>query len=253
MTIHNRYFVHGHMTRTNFIVVKILNYALTLEHLENVFYHQGLANYTRGSFKGINVYDRGSFYGNLREVAFDEQTHVGFLEGAFGKKTVKECAYYFPSKDAASFIALAVVLICPDLLKVPELALSNLGAAKFISSKDHLTYTGSILTVFTLAASFIVSCPRGNKYRPQLKLKPFPPLRFDAVGCIRSGEKIILQILADIRGKVYATFLTVAGPIYVKATKLAKAGEDRYLVTVPQGINGQRYVVFDGMQVQANR
>lgn len=60
--------------------VDVLNYALTLEHLENTFYRQGLANFTRQNFLDAGFAD--PFYQNLVEVARDEEVHVEFLTSA---------------------------------------------------------------------------------------------------------------------------------------------------------------------------
>ena len=58
----------------------ILNYALTLEHLENTFYRQGLQNFTEQQFAEAGF--DSDFYNNLKIVASDEQTHVDFLTKA---------------------------------------------------------------------------------------------------------------------------------------------------------------------------
>ena len=55
----------------------ILNYALTLEHLENAFYQQGLANFSESQFADAGF--DSDFYANLKTVASDESTHVDFL------------------------------------------------------------------------------------------------------------------------------------------------------------------------------
>jgi hypothetical protein len=58
----------------------ILNYALTLEHLENKFYGEGLAMFSQAQFAAAG-YD-ATFYQNLQEISYDESTHVNFLTTA---------------------------------------------------------------------------------------------------------------------------------------------------------------------------
>lgn len=55
----------------------ILNYALTLEHLEDTFYREGLAKYTEQDF--VDAGFDATFYANLKEVSSDEAAHVSFL------------------------------------------------------------------------------------------------------------------------------------------------------------------------------
>jgi hypothetical protein len=65
----------------------ILNYALTLEHLEDKFYREGLANFTEGDFKAAG-FDK-TFYTNLKEISYDESTHVAFLTAALTGKLLR--------------------------------------------------------------------------------------------------------------------------------------------------------------------
>jgi rubrerythrin len=67
----------------------ILNYALTLEHLEDTFYRQGLANFTQADFAKAG-YD-ATFYSNIQKVSTDEKTHVSFLTSAL--KGMSELAH----------------------------------------------------------------------------------------------------------------------------------------------------------------
>jgi hypothetical protein len=64
---------------------QILNYALTLEHLEDKFYREGLANYTQQMFIDAGFPD--PFYANLKEISYDETTHVSFLTKASQQQT----------------------------------------------------------------------------------------------------------------------------------------------------------------------
>ncbi|KIJ43115.1 hypothetical protein M422DRAFT_60331 [Sphaerobolus stellatus SS14] len=177
----------------------ILNYALTLEHLENAFYTGGLAKFDEAAFVecGLPVWARGRFV----EIGEHEKTHVQLLQTALGSAATKPCNYSFPYTDAGSFAALSQVLEGVGTS-------AYTGAAQFITSKAVLTTAASILAtearhaswigsavnkgpgwsgafdvplslneVFTLAASFITSCPSTN---PQLPVKAFPSLTFSS-------------------------------------------------------------------------
>jgi hypothetical protein len=63
----------------------ILNYALTLEHLEDTFYRDGLNQFTQEDFTNAGFDE--SFYNNIKKVAQDESDHVGFISGALEGKS----------------------------------------------------------------------------------------------------------------------------------------------------------------------
>lgn len=75
---------------TSLLLADILNYALTLEHLEATFYEEGMKNYTMEDF--MNAGMPASFYTNLQSVASDEKTHEEFLTkaltGSFHQATI---------------------------------------------------------------------------------------------------------------------------------------------------------------------
>lgn len=244
---------------------------MTLEHLENAFYRIGLQNFTQQQFADAGFDDK--FYKNLQIVAADEKTHVDFLDKAIvaAKFTpVKECVYSFPVTDPKSFVMVSSVLEGVGVT-------AYLGAAAKIMSKDYLTAAGSILTVearhssyirtvlgqtgfpssfdvpltpnevFTLAASFIVSCPPEN---PTLPLKPFPTLVLDPASTSPIIAGSVIKVLTpgytlkpqDGTSPIFGAFITVTGPLIVAA----KAVDGGFELEVPKGVNGQSYVVLTG-------
>ncbi|KAL8953479.1 MAG: hypothetical protein Q9222_000683 [Ikaeria aurantiellina] len=255
----------------------ILNYALTLEHLEDKFYRDGLANFSASDFTAAGF--PASTRDKIREVSFDEMTHVSFLTAALKKANVTpvaECTYSFPVTDVKTFLATASILEGVGVS-------AYLGAAADIMSKTYLTAAGSILTVesrhssyirnslgqspfpspfdvpldynqvYTLAAPFIKSCPSGN---PELPVKAFPMLMSspDNPANITSGTEITLLTPgytvkpADGVSQVYAAFITVTGQVFTEATPV----DGGYSLTVPEApegtapLAGQSYVVLTG-------
>ncbi|KAI9838762.1 MAG: hypothetical protein M1837_002328 [Sclerophora amabilis] len=247
----------------------ILNFALTLEHLESTFYRQGLKNFTQQQFADAGFDE--TFYKQLTVVASDEKTHVDFLTKAItaaGKTPVQECTYNFPVTDPKSFVVVSSILEGVGTS-------AYLGAAAAIISKDTLTAAGSILTVearhssiirkvlkqdpiaqpfdtplsptevFTLAAPFIASCPPDN---PELPLKPFPAISLDpsTPTPIQSGSKVTILTPgfalkpADGSAPLFGAWITVTGPLFVDASPV----DGGFELQVPDGINGQSYVVF---------
>jgi Ferritin-like domain len=81
---------HPHARRSGgYDDFSILAYAQTLEHLEDTFYRQGLANFTRQNFLDAGFAD--PFYQNLVKVAKDEEAHVQFLASAIqGENALRE-------------------------------------------------------------------------------------------------------------------------------------------------------------------
>ena len=186
------------------IDITILQFALTLEHLENVFYKEALGNLTQQDF--IDAGYSATYYNNIKYIATDEQSHVLFLEAAIsaaGYTPVAACSYNFKFTNVRSFITLSSVLEGVGTS-------AYLGAAGLITSKAYLTAAGSILvteaihtsmqrgaigevpmanpygtpldpmSVYTLAASFIVACPSSN---PPLPFTAFPSLAVDGSVC----------------------------------------------------------------------
>lgn len=250
----------------------ILNYALTLEHLEDTFYREGLAKFTVDDFKAANFTEET--YNRVTSISKDEETHVSFLTGALkaaGVDPVAACTYDFGYKDVAGFLATASVLEGVGVS-------AYLGAAADIMSKGYLTAAGSILTVearhssyirntigekpfpapfdnplsynevYTLAAPFIKSCPSSNAPLP---VKAFPMLSAAGIkgAKIEAGGNIMVTTKDyTIEGDVFAAFITVTGPVFTQVQK-ATGG---YTVTIPNtGITGQSYLVFTSCNTTA--
>jgi len=248
----------------------ILNYALTLEHLENNFYKQGLANFTEADFAAAGY--SSDVYNRIKTISSDEATHVSFLTTALtaaGASPVKECTYAFGVTSVQSFLATASILEGVGVS-------AYLGAAADIMSKTYLTAAGSILTVearhsafirgtikespfpqpfdapldynevYTLAAPFITACPKDNAALP---VKAFPALAASSSDkSIKEGSTVLLSTSGyKIEGKVYAAFVAVTGPTFVEA----KAVDGGFEVVVPKGFAGQSYVVLTSCNTAA--
>lgn len=197
----------------------VLNFALTLEHLENVFYKQALSNFSAAAFAAAG-YD-ATYYNNLRYISYDEQSHVNFLTTALkaaGVTPVQQCTYNFPYTDVKSFITLSSILEGVGTS-------AYLGAAPLITDKGYLTAAGSILvtealhtsyqraaikevpmanpygtpidpmSAYSLAAMFIVNCPPGS---PALPFTSFPALTY-------AGPAMKRSVLEARQGQGYST------------------------------------------------
>ncbi|EPQ29072.1 uncharacterized protein PFL1_03361 [Pseudozyma flocculosa PF-1] len=181
---------------------QILQYALTLEHLEAAFYNQSLQQLGEDAFSqaGFNASTRNQLY----SIGRDEAAHVDFLTQALGPDAVGACTYNFSAvQDVPSFLATAQVLEGVGVS-------AYIGAARNITSKDYLVSAASILTVesrhasyinsqvsadgnvvpspydtpldfnqvYSLAAPFITECPRNQS----LPFSPFPAASLSPAG-----------------------------------------------------------------------
>ncbi|KAH9851445.1 ferritin-like domain-containing protein [Lenzites betulinus] len=173
----------------------VLQFALTLEHLEAAFYKEALAKFDAAAFEKAGFADwvRGRF----NQIGEHEAAHVKFLTGALGSAATQACEYDFGLTDPAAFAMTSM-----SLENVGDAA--YIGAAQLVSDKGVLTDAASILSVearhsswissavrkeqgwngpfdapltpsgaFSIASLFVKSCPSSN---PALPVKTFPAL-----------------------------------------------------------------------------
>ncbi len=112
--------------------VDVLNYALTLEHLEHAFYRDGLEEFTAEDFTAAgysaNVYD---YFGMIRD---HEREHVDTITKVItdlGGEPAAEAEYDFGYSDLAGFVGVAQVLENTGVSAYQ-------GAAQFLIDEDEL-------------------------------------------------------------------------------------------------------------------
>ena len=91
--------------------IDVLNYALTLEHLEATFYRQGVEMFDAAAYEAIGFQD--GVRDRIALIADQEAEHVAFLTAgieAAGGTPVAEGTYNFGYTDLASFLSLAATI-----------------------------------------------------------------------------------------------------------------------------------------------
>jgi len=239
--------------------IDILQFALTLEHLESEFYRQGFAQFPADQFTALGL--TAQEISDLTNIGKTEESHVVLLQGAIaqaGTQPVQACQYNFGFTDAAGMVATAAVL---ENVGVS----AYLGAAPLVSDPGILTTAATILTVearhqsfiraaskivavpqafdtplsakqvFSLAAPFIASCPEGSN----LILTAFPTLTMAAgqdAAALQAGATI--QLTSDAGATATSCAFTTGGiPGGTAFTPFANGA-----CTIPQGLSGFTYV-----------
>lgn len=122
----------------------VLNYALTLEHLEYAFYRDGLMGFSANTFEA-GVYD------NLVLVRDHEGAHVDALVttiNQLGGTPVQEATYDFGYQNADGFLSVAAALENTGVSAYD-------GAASAIQNVDLLNAAGTIVAVEARHASYL--------------------------------------------------------------------------------------------------
>ena len=115
--------------------IDVLNYALTLEHIENAFYRDGLPTIGVEGITGLGFQE--SVFDFLNDIAAHESAHVTALTDVInqlGGTPVQEGTYTFPYTDAASFLSVALSLEDTGLD-------AYTGAAQYLIDEDELLTT----------------------------------------------------------------------------------------------------------------
>ncbi|MBA3874096.1 MAG: ferritin-like domain-containing protein [Anaerolineae bacterium] len=128
----------------------VLNYALTLEHLEYAFYRDGL---NRFKFADLDNTGRPSEHlGRYLTLVRDhERIHVSTLTNAIrnvGGVPVPELKYKFGYTDIRGFLRIAMALENTGVMAYD-------GAVKLIKNPAYLTVAATIATVEARHASFL--------------------------------------------------------------------------------------------------
>ncbi len=128
--------------------IEVLNYALTLEHLENAFYRDGVGLFDLGTDGfGFSVNEQ------LGVIGAHEAAHVATLTdviASLGGTPVAEAAYLFGDAYASpeAFLATAAALENTGVAAYD-------GAGQYLSDPGLLTAAGSIVAVEARHASYL--------------------------------------------------------------------------------------------------
>jgi rubrerythrin len=137
--------------------VPVLNYALTLEHLENAFYREGLEAFSDEQLRNADALDRFgedvrmALPGHLETVGAHEAAHVTALADTveqLGGTPVEEATYDFGYETPSEFLAVAQAL---ENTGVAAYA----GAAPAVVNNDVLAAAAGIHSVEARHASFL--------------------------------------------------------------------------------------------------
>jgi len=137
--------------------VDVLNYALTLEHLEHAFYRDGLESFSDSELENADVVSgfgdelRSQIPSRLDTIRAHEKAHVDALTGFvddFGGEPVEEAEYEFGYSGASEFLATAKTL---ENVGVSAYA----GAAATVSNETVMENALGIHSVEARHASFL--------------------------------------------------------------------------------------------------
>lgn len=143
-------------TDDDFNDVEVLNFALTLEHLEYAFYRDGLERFKQKDFKrsklnGFSNRVSSQVRPNLEDVREHEETHVDTLTSVINDldgDPVEEQCYDFGYDNVNEFLEIAAVLENTGVSAYD-------GAISLIENEGLLTAGATIATVEARHASYL--------------------------------------------------------------------------------------------------
>jgi rubrerythrin len=143
-------------TDDDFDDIEVLNFALTLEHLEYAFYRDGLERFDQKDFKRSKLNGFGNRIQmqarpNLMDIRDHEETHVDTLTSvieSLGGDPVEEACYDFGYDNVNEFLEIAAVLENTGVSAYD-------GAISLIEAEDLLTAGATIATVEARHASYL--------------------------------------------------------------------------------------------------
>jgi rubrerythrin len=144
-------------TDDDFDDVEVLNFALTLEHLEYAFYRDALECFDAKDFRKADVLRgfsnrvKGNVQSNLEDVRDHEETHVDTLTSVIedlGGDPVEEACYEFGYDNVSEFLGVAAVLENTGVSAYD-------GAISLIETEELLTAGATIATVEARHASYL--------------------------------------------------------------------------------------------------
>ena len=163
--------------------IDILNYALTLEHLEAAYYHEFLDEYTESEVENSAVAKyfarptlRYSVYQQIQDVHDHEHAHVDALTETIeklGGTPVEKAEYEFPYSSIEEFVAVA------DRLESVGVS-AYAGAAPLLSNPDLIPPALSIHSVEANHATYFqllhLQRPAPNAFNPARSMEQVLPI-----------------------------------------------------------------------------